>query len=118
MRTVALLAKAVAKDARVVSAEQALRMATINGAKALGLDKEIGSLEAGKAADIIAVDFSAIETMPIYHPVSQLVYAANRQQVSDVWVAGNHVVNQHNLVTLDTEHLCQTAQQWQEKINS
>ena len=118
MRTAALLAKAVAKDASAVSAEQALRMATINGAKALGLDKEIGSLEPGKAADIIAVDFSAIETMPMYHPVSQLVYAANRQQVSDVWVAGSHVVKQHVLTTLDTEQLCQTAQQWQEKINS
>lgn len=117
MHFAALLAKAVAKDARAVSAQQALRMATINGAKALGLDKEIGSLEAGKAADIIAVDFSAIETMPMYHPVSQLVYAANRQQVSDVWVAGNHVVKQHNLTTLDTEQLCQTAQQWQQKIN-
>lgn len=117
MRTAALLAKAVAKDASVVSAEQALRMATINGAKALGLDKEIGSLEVGKASDIIAVDFSAIETMPMYNPVSQLVYAASRQQVSDVWVAGNHVVKQHILMTLDTEQLCQTAQQWQNKID-
>lgn len=117
MRTAALLAKAVAKDARAVSAEQALRMATINGAKALGLDKEIGSLETGKAADIIAVDFSAIETMPMYHPISQLVYAANRQQVSDVWVAGNHVVKNHVLTTLDTTQLCKTAQQWQEKIS-
>lgn len=116
MRTAALLAKAVAKDAGAISAEQALRMATINGAKALGLEKEVGSLEAGKAADIIAVDFSAIETMPLYNPISQLVYASNRQQVSDVWVAGNHVVKQHNLTTVDTEQLCQTAQQWQEKI--
>lgn len=117
MRTTALLAKAVAKDASAVSAEQALRMATINGAKALGLDKEIGSLEVGKASDIIAVDFSAIETMPMYNPVSQLVYAASRQQVSDVWVAGNHVVKQHTLITLDTEQLCQIAQQWQNKID-
>jgi len=116
MRTAALVAKAVAKDASAVSAGQALRMATINGAKALGLDNEIGSLLAGKAADIIAVDFSAIETMPMYHPISQLVYAANRQQVSDVWVAGKHVIKQHTLTTLDTEHLCKTAQQWQEKI--
>ncbi|MBN4080115.1 TRZ/ATZ family hydrolase [Beggiatoa alba] len=118
MRTAALLAKAVAKDASALSAEKALRMATINGAKALGLDKEIGSLEAGKAADIIAVDFSALETQPIYNPISQLVYVANRQQVSDVWVAGNHVVKQHRLTSLDTEQLCQTAQQWQQKIHS
>ncbi len=118
MRTAALLAKAVAKDARAVSAEQALRMATINGAKALGLDKEIGSLEVGKAADMIAVDLSALESQPIYNPVSQLVYVANRQQVSDVWVAGKHVVRQHQLTTVDNEQLCQTAQQWQQKINS
>ncbi len=118
MRTAALLAKAVAKNASAVSAEQALRMATINGAKALGLEKEIGSLETGKAADIIAVDLSALETQPMYNPLSQLVYAANRQQVSDVWVAGTHVVKQHQLTTLDTEQLCQTAHQWQQKINS
>ncbi len=118
MRTAALLAKAVAKDARAVSAAQALRMATINGAKALGLDNETGSLEVGKAADIIAVDLSALETQPMYNPVSQLVYVANRQQVSDVWVAGNHVVKQHQLTTLDSEQLCKTAQQWQQKINA
>ncbi len=116
MRTAALLAKAVAKDARAVSAEQALRMATINGAKALGMDKEIGSLEEGKAADMIAVDLSALESQPMYNPVSQLVYVANRQQVSDVWVAGKHIVKQHQLTTLDSEQLCKTAQQWQQKI--
>ena len=118
MRTAAMLAKAVANDASAISAEQALRMATINGAKALGLEKEIGSLEVGKSADIIAVDFSALETQPMYNPVSQLVYAANRQQVSDVWVAGNHLVKKHNLTTLNTNQLCQTAKQWQEKIQS
>lgn len=118
MRTAAMLAKAVAKDASAVSAEQALRMATINGAKALGMEKEIGSLEVGKAADIIAIDLSALETQPLYHPMSQIVYAANRQQVSDVWVAGSHVVKNHQLTTLDTEQLCQTAQQWQQKIQA
>jgi len=116
MRTAAMLAKAVAKDASAISAEQALRMATINGAKALGLDSEIGSIEVGKAADLIAIDLSALETQPMYHPMSQIVYAANRQQVSDVWVAGQHLVKQGRLTTLDTEQLCQTAQQWQSKI--
>jgi len=118
MQTAALLAKAVAKDARAVSAEQALRMATINGAKALGMDKEIGSLEVGKAADMIAVDMSALESQPMYNPLSQLVYVANRQQVSDVWVAGKHLVRQHQLTTLDSQQLCQKAQQWQQKINA
>jgi len=117
MRTAALLAKAVAKDASAISAEQALRMATINGAKALGLENEIGSLEVGKAADLIAVDLSSLESNPVYHPVSQLVYATNRQQVSDVWVGGKHVVKQHQLTTVDTSQLCNAAQQWQEKIS-
>ena len=118
MRTAAMLAKAVSKDASAVPAEQALRMATINGAKALGLENEIGSLEVGKAADIIAVDLSAIESQPIYNPMSQLVYATSRNQVSDVWVAGNHLLKQHTLTTLDTESLSQTARQWQEKIQT
>jgi len=116
MRTAAMLAKAVAKDASAISAEQALRMATINGAKALGLDSEIGSIEVGKAADLIAIDLSSLETQPMYHPMSQIVYAANRQQVSDVWVAGQHLVKQGQLTTLDTEQICQTAKQWQSKI--
>lgn len=91
MHTAALLAKAVANNASALPAEDVLRMGTINGAKALGLDSEIGSLEVGKSADIVAVDLSGIENQPVYCPVSQLIYSAGRENVTNVWVAGNHL---------------------------
>ncbi|OYV16236.1 MAG: mtaD, partial [Methylococcaceae bacterium NSP1-1] len=82
MRTAALLGKAVAGDASAIPAMTAIRMATINGAKALGLDTVCGSLSLGKAADVIAIDLTYLETQPLYCPVSQIVYAASRQQVT------------------------------------
>ncbi|MDH5444546.1 MAG: TRZ/ATZ family hydrolase [Gammaproteobacteria bacterium] len=116
MRTAALLAKAVAGDASAVPAEEVLRMATINGAKALGLDEETGSLEVGKAADIIAVDMSGIETTPLYEPISQLVYSTGRDRVTNVWVAGKHVLKDRELTTLDTEAILDKANQWYHKL--
>src|SRR6185503_2148896 len=83
MRTAALLAKGVAGDARALPAADTLHMATLAGAKALGLDAEIGSLRPGKAADFIAVDLGEVSTQPLYNVVSQLVYASSRHQVSD-----------------------------------
>ena len=118
MRTAALIAKAVAHDASVVSAVQALRMATINGATALGLADTIGSLEIGKAADMIAVDLSALETQPLYDPVSQIVYCANRNQVTHTWVAGKALMTQRELTTLNITELLATAQAWQQKIGA
>ena len=88
MRTAALLAKGVASDAAALDAASALRMATIEGARARRLDGRIGSIAAGKRADLVAVDLSALETQPVYDPVSQLVYAAGRQQVREVWLDG------------------------------
>lgn len=116
MRTAALLAKAVAKDASAVPAVMALRMATINGAKALGLDNEIGSLEVGKAADIIAVHFDDIALHPVYHPLSHIVYACGRHQVTDVWVAGRHLLREGSLTTLDEHAIRDKTAQWQQKI--
>ncbi|POZ50546.1 TRZ/ATZ family hydrolase [Methylovulum psychrotolerans] len=118
MRTAALLAKAVAEDASAVPAMAALRMATINGAKALGLDKEIGSLSIGKAADVIAIDLSALETQPVYCPVSQIVYAANRRQVTDVWVAGKQLLKQGQLTALDIAALRGKIAVWQQRLAS
>jgi 5-methylthioadenosine/S-adenosylhomocysteine deaminase len=92
MRQTALLGKAAANDPTVLPAQQVLTMATLNGARALGLDAEIGSLQPGKAADIVAVDFSRPELAPCYDPVSHLVYVAGRQDVSHVWVAGELLV--------------------------
>ena len=116
MRTAALLAKGVAGDASALPAHRALRMATLDGARALGLDEEIGSLEVGKAADLVAVNLGDLETQPLYHPISQLVYAASRDKVSDVWVAGRHLVKRGELTTLDTEAIAARARAWREKI--
>jgi 5-methylthioadenosine/S-adenosylhomocysteine deaminase len=116
MRSAALLGKLVARDASALSAAQALHMATLGGARALGLDADIGSLEAGKAADITAVNLGALETQPVYHPISQLVYAAGREQVSDVWVAGRHLLKDCELTTLNQQTIIAKARQWAEKI--
>lgn len=118
MRTAALLAKGVANSASAVPAAQALRMATLNGAQALGLEAEIGSLVPGKSADAVAVNLQTIETEPLYHPISQLVYAAGRRQVSDVWIAGQHVLKEGALVTLDEERLLRRADEWRERIRA
>jgi 5-methylthioadenosine/S-adenosylhomocysteine deaminase len=92
MRLAALLAKGTSGDAAALPAMQALECATLGAARALGLDARIGSVEPGKDADLVAFDFSAIEAMPVYDPVSHLVYACGRENVSDVWVAGEPVV--------------------------
>lgn len=116
MRSAALIAKAVANDASAVSAMSALQMATINGARALGLEKVTGSLVTGKAADMAAVYLGDIEAQPLYHPVSQLVYATNRQQVTDVWVAGRRLLNNRLLTTLDINDITRKTRVWQERI--
>ncbi|MDP2904112.1 MAG: TRZ/ATZ family hydrolase [Methylovulum sp.] len=117
MRTAALLGKAVAGDASAVPAMAVLRMATINGAKALGLAHEVGSLEIGKAADVIAIDLNQLETQPLYCPVSQIVYAASRQQVTDVWVAGKRLLNQRQLTTVNIDELTTRLIQWQQRLS-
>ena len=116
MRMAALLAKAVSGDASAVPAHTALRMATLNGAKALGLESEIGSLEAGKWADITAVRLDRIETQPMFNPVSDLVYAASRHQVSDVWVGGRRLLRNRELTTLDIADISHKARLWREKL--
>jgi len=118
MHTAALLAKAVAQNASALPAESILRMATMNAAKALGLDSEIGSLEIGKSADITAIDLSGIENQPVYNPISQLVYSAGRENVSNVWVAGNHLLKNRELTTMDEKAILEKAAYWQEKIST
>lgn len=116
MRTAALLAKGVAGDASALPAAEALAMATINGARALGIDDICGSLTIGKAADIVAVKMDDLETQPLYHAVSQLVYATGRDKVSDVWVAGRHLLKERRLTTLDEAAILNSTRQWREKI--
>lgn len=112
IRTAAFIAKAISGDPTTLPAHDALAMATINGAKALGLAHEIGSLEAGKAADIIAININSFLTQPVYDPMSLLVYALNRLQVSDVWVAGKRLLKNGELVQLDIERAQQMAAKW------
>ncbi|MCP3673508.1 MAG: TRZ/ATZ family hydrolase [Gammaproteobacteria bacterium] len=116
MKSAALLGKLAAKDATAVSAMTVLEMATINGARALGMDKEIGSLERGKQADIIAVDMSGIEQQPMYNPISQLVYTSDRTQVTNLWVAGKHLMKDRQLTTLNLSSILENTQEWQQKL--
>ena len=107
MRSAAMLAKISTMDATALPAEQVLRMATINGARALGIDDITGSLEVGKSADIVAVNFDTIETLPVYNPVSHLVYCCSRENVSDVWIAGKQRLSDRVLNTIDSTQLKQ-----------
>jgi len=116
MRTAALLGKGVAGDASAVSAVTVLEMATINGARALGLDAEIGSLRIGKAADVVAIDLSELETQPLFNPLAQIVYAASRHQVSDVWVSGKQLLKKRELTSLDLPVLRQKIKLWQARL--
>jgi 5-methylthioadenosine/S-adenosylhomocysteine deaminase len=116
MHSAALLGKGVAGDASALPAASALSMATINGARALGLEQETGSLEVGKSADLVAVALDQVGSQPLYHPISQLVYACGREQVDHVWVAGRQLVSDGNLTTLDSDRLLKRAAYWQQKI--
>ncbi|MET0951085.1 MAG: TRZ/ATZ family hydrolase [Pseudomonas sp.] len=116
-RTAALLAKAVAGSATALDAHRALRMATLNGARALGIAQVTGSLEIGKAADIVAFDLSGLAQQPIYDPVSQLIYATGRDCVSHVWVAGKQLLANRSLTRMDEQVLCETAKAWGQRIS-
>ncbi|SCY41908.1 5-methylthioadenosine/S-adenosylhomocysteine deaminase [Nitrosospira sp. Nl5] len=116
MRFAALLAKGQSGRADVLPASQALQMATLNGARALGMEALIGSLVAGKAADITAVDFSSLELAPCYDPISHLVYAAGREHVSHVWVNGKILLSDGELTTLNEQELLVRTEFWRERM--
>jgi 5-methylthioadenosine/S-adenosylhomocysteine deaminase len=116
MRTAALLAKGVANDPKALDAVTALDAATINGAKALGLEAEIGSVEEGKMADLCAIDLSHPRTQPVHHVISQLVYAVASNQVTDVWVAGNRLLDNGELTTIDEQRVLSNAQEWSDRM--
>ena len=116
MRCAALLAKGVAGDATAMDAASALRAATLDGAKAIGLGDRIGSLEPGKQADFICVAMDSIETQPMYHAISQLVYATGRQQVRDAWIAGRRKLADRVLVDMDMPSVLTRANDWRARI--
>jgi 5-methylthioadenosine/S-adenosylhomocysteine deaminase len=116
MRTAALLAKAVADDAAALDAATALHAATLGGARALGFGDRVGSIEPGKQADLVCVDLGVLETQPLHHVISQLVYACGRHQVTDVWIAGQRRLRERALVDMDEAALVANARQWRERI--
>ncbi len=116
VRTASLLAKGVARDPCALPAAIALRMATLNGARALGLEAHIGSLEIGKLADVVAIDLGDARARPVYDPVSQIIYSAHRDQVSHVWVGGRQLVRDGILLSLDRAALRSNADSWQQRI--
>ena len=116
MRTAAMLAKAVSGDAGAFDAWQALEAATLSGAKALGMDRKVGSLEIGKQADIIAIDLSALEQQPVYHPISQLVYTACGHRVTHSWINGRLVLADRQPSYLNLSNLKDKAEQWRNRI--
>lgn len=118
LKTAALIAKAVSQDPCSLDAFTALEMATIHGAKAIGLEKKIGSLEINKQADIACVNLENLITQPVYNPISHLVYAVNRLQVSDVWVNGKQLLNQTKFTQLDIQSILNKTQVWAEKISA
>ena len=111
-RTAALLGKLHARNAARPTAYEALHMATLGGARALGLEAEIGSLEPGKQADCVAIDLSGVPQQPVYHPVSQLIYTAAACRVTDVWVGGERLLEEQKPVRLDLEAILNHSQRW------
>lgn len=118
MRTAALLAKGSSGDPTVLPAHTALHMATVAGAKALGIDQHTGSLVPGKRADVVAVRLSDLELTPLYDPVSHLVYAAGREHVTHVWVNGKLRVDEGALTSIDARELHLKAAHWRERIGA
>ncbi|MDY7551970.1 TRZ/ATZ family hydrolase [Pseudomonas veronii] len=116
-RTAAMLAKAVSGSVTALDAHRALRMATLNGARAMGLEGEIGSLEVSKAADIVAFDLSGLAQQPIYDPVSQLIYATGRDSVKHLWVAGKQLLDNRQLTRMDEPQLTAMAIAWGQRIS-
>ena len=118
LRTAALLAKGVSGDPSAVDAHTALEMATLAGAKAMGLDKRIGSIEPGKAADLVAFGLDEIECQPFYDVAAHLVYAASRRQVREVWIAGRRRLKAGEVIDFDIAGLRHRVAQWRLRLAS
>lgn len=118
MRTAALLGKLEAKSAAACDAFMVLKMATINGAKALGMEDKIGSLEPKKYADFIAIKADDLESVPMYNPISHIIYVITRESVTDAWVAGKHLLQDRKLTTLDEQTIIHKANKWAKKLHN
>ena len=112
VRTAALLAKGFSGEPETVDAMTALEMMTINGARALGMGEQIGSIEPHKQADLCAVDLSQARTLPVHDVISHLAYTGPGSQVTDVWIAGSRVLAENQLTTLDESEILHRAETW------
>lgn len=117
MRTAALLAKTRSNDASALPAATALRMATLEGARTLGLEDLIGSIEIGKAADLACIDLRHLNSQPVYDPLSQLVYTVRQHQVQDVWVAGRRQVENGLLTQIGKDEILERTAEWHQRIH-
>ena len=112
-----LLAKGSNRRATALPAETCLEMATLNGARALGLEDEIGSLEVGKTADIVAIEMDRIDNLPAYNPLVQILYSGNKTQITNVWVSGRQLVKNRRLLTMDEDRLVEKSEKWKKRIS-
>ncbi|MEO0996354.1 MAG: TRZ/ATZ family hydrolase [Pseudomonadota bacterium] len=112
MRTAALLSRLATGNAAALTAADCLEMATLAGARALGLDAETGTIEPGKAADLACIDLRAAATWPVHDPVTHLVYSAGREQVVDTWVAGRALQRDGRLTGIDTGAVLDRSLEW------
>lgn len=116
MRCAALLAKGSSGDATLLTAAEALRMATLDGAAVLGLADSIGSIEVAKWADLTCIDLQTLNSQPVHDPMSQVVYTAHAEQVTDVWVAGRHQLDERHLTQFNEADLLARSVEWRERI--
>jgi len=117
-RSAALLAKGYAADPCALNAFQSLEMLTINAARALGKEHQLGSVEAGKLADLCAIRLDTLQTTPMYDVVSHLVYAASSQQVSHVWVGGRMLLQDGEFLYIDSGEIMDRANDWANRITN
>ena len=118
IKTAAMLAKGLTGNPETLPAHSALELATINGARALGIDQHTGSIETGKAADLVAIDLANISMQPLYNALSQLIYADSAKNLSHTWVNGQLLVENGQLLSIDKANLLHKTQAWQTKIQA
>jgi 5-methylthioadenosine/S-adenosylhomocysteine deaminase len=118
LRTAALLAKGCSGDSSLLPAAEALELATLGGAKALGLQDQIGSIKPGKQADLISIQLEDISTLPVFDPIAQIVYSASHSQIQHVWVAGESLLNERQPVKIQLLEIQDLAQQWGRKLKT
>ena len=118
VKLASLLTKGTAKDGRILNSFDALEMITINAAKSLGLDNQIGSLEKNKLADIVAIGTNGICSTPLFKPENQLISRGGQNKVTDVWVNGKRVVENEKILTLDVQNIIRKTKRWENSIKN